>query len=91
MKSQPGGIFKQFGVLKELGCALRRVQSEEMGLLVEVSIGQRLLSAPEGGTHFRVTVSTGSQQLQENSCAQPSAAPRHQGLRTGSWPPEPSR
>lgn len=54
-----------------------------MGLLVEVSIGHRLLSAQEGGTHFRVTVSTSGQQLQENNCASAQCSPRHQGLGTG--------
>lgn len=47
-----------------------------MRLLVEVSVGHSLLPAQEGSAHFWVPVSTSGQQLQENSHAQPSAAPQ---------------
>lgn len=43
--------------------ALRWLQSEEAGLLVEVKVEVSLLPAQEGGAHLRVIVSTISQQL----------------------------
>lgn len=45
----------------------RLVQSEQLRLLGEVKAGVSLLPLPEGVAHLRVTVTSTSQQLRENT------------------------
>lgn len=60
-----------------------QIGSEELGLLGEIGVQHSLPPAQEGSTHFRVTISTLSQQLQQSPHAGPVLPPSLPGLDAG--------